>query len=224
MPPLNQQPGHTYTHSSLVLWSVCCHPPQAWQSAVPRDVLEGLLASEDMRHTHNLQGVAGCLVDLMEVPPQLVTAVDVVAGNQLFQVHDGCCSRSPGLHVLRTCCRQIHSSLTIVQLISMCAVLWLSCMMLLCCPAAVAHVQVVVDDDRVGLDLVKLLNKAGRGRVTFMPLNRLQVPDIAYPTQFKQDAVPLYKLLKCPDRYKKAVQQVCRTHTNVHPAAHANPP
>lgn len=59
---------------------------QAWQSAVPRDVLEGLLASEDLRHTHNLQGVAGCLVDLMDVPPQLVTAVDVVAGNQLFQV------------------------------------------------------------------------------------------------------------------------------------------
>jgi hypothetical protein len=56
---------------------------------VPRDVLEGLLASEDMRHTHNLQGVAGCLVDLMEVPPQLVTAVDVVAGNQLFQVRTG---------------------------------------------------------------------------------------------------------------------------------------
>lgn len=66
---------------------------------MPRDVLEGLLASEDMRHTHNLQGVAGCLVDLMEVPPQLVTAVDVVAGNQLFQVHDGCC-RFPGLRVL----------------------------------------------------------------------------------------------------------------------------
>jgi hypothetical protein len=59
---------------------------QAWQSAVPRDVLEGLLASEDLRHTHNLQGVAGCLVDVLDVPPQLVTAADVVAGNQLFQV------------------------------------------------------------------------------------------------------------------------------------------
>lgn len=58
---------------------------QAWQSAVPRDVLEGLLASEELRNTHNLHGVAGCLVDLMDVPPQLVTAADVVAGNQLFQ-------------------------------------------------------------------------------------------------------------------------------------------
>jgi chromosome segregation ATPase len=59
---------------------------QAWQSAVPRDVLEGLLASEDLRKSHNLEGVMGCLVDLVEVPPQLVTAADVVAGNQLFQV------------------------------------------------------------------------------------------------------------------------------------------
>lgn len=59
---------------------------QAWQSAVPRDVLEGLLAAEELRKAHNLEGVAGCLVDLLDVPPQLVTAADVVAGNQLFQV------------------------------------------------------------------------------------------------------------------------------------------
>lgn len=78
------------------------------------------------------------------------------------------------------------------------------------CIFVCAPTQVVVEDDRVGLDLVRLLNKAGRGRVTFMPLNRLHVPDIAYPTQFKQDAVPLHKLLKCPDQYKKAVQQVTR--------------
>jgi hypothetical protein len=76
---------------------------------------------------------------------------------------------------------------------------------MLCCAV---YVQVVVDDDRVGIELVKLLNKAGRGRMTFMPLNRLQVSDLTYPTQFKQDAVPLHKLLKCPDKYKKAVQQV----------------
>lgn len=65
-----------------------------------------------------------------------------------------------------------------------------------------------MDDDCVGLDLVRLLNKAGRGRVTFMPLNRLNVPNINYPTQFKSDAVPLHKLLKCPKKYEKAVQQV----------------
>jgi len=76
---------------------------------------------------------------------------------------------------------------------------------LLCC------CQVVVDDDRVGLDLVRLLNKAGRGRVTFMPLNKLRVKDVAYPTQFGDSAVPLHKLLKCPDQYKKAVQEVGST-------------
>ena len=52
---------------------------------MPRDVLEELLATEELRRQHRLRGVAGCLVDLLDVPPQLVTAADVVAGNQLFQ-------------------------------------------------------------------------------------------------------------------------------------------
>lgn len=73
---------------------------QAWQSAVPRDVLEGLLASEDLRKSHNLEGVMGCLVDLVEVPPQLVTAADVVAGNQLFQVGgQSCAAAARSMHV-----------------------------------------------------------------------------------------------------------------------------
>lgn len=41
---------------------------------------------EKLRRTHDLKGVAGCLVDLINVPDQLITAADVVAGNQLFQV------------------------------------------------------------------------------------------------------------------------------------------
>lgn len=53
---------------------------------MPREVLEGLLAIEPLRRQHSLKGVAGCLVDLLEVPPQLVAAAEVVAGNQLFQV------------------------------------------------------------------------------------------------------------------------------------------
>eukprot|EP00879_Flechtneria_rotunda_P012761 GHRR01013325.1.p1 GENE.GHRR01013325.1~~GHRR01013325.1.p1 ORF type:complete len:1111 (+),score=537.85 GHRR01013325.1:324-3656(+) len=124
----------------------------AWQKSVPRDVLEGLLATETLRRQHQLTGVAGCLVDLMDVPEQLVAAADVVAGNQLFQV--------------------------------------------------------VVDTDEVGMQLVKLLQKAGRGRVTFMPLNRLRVPDVAYPKQFGRDAEPLYKHLRTEEKYIKAVQQV----------------
>ncbi|KAF8071065.1 SMC3 [Scenedesmus sp. PABB004] len=126
----------------------------AWQRAVPRDILEGLLATEELRRQHRLSGVAGCLVDLLEVPPQLVAAADVVAGNQLFQV--------------------------------------------------------VVDDDGVGLELVRLLNRAGRGRVTFMPLNRLTVPEIAYPRQWGRDVEPLHKHLRCEEKYAKAVQQVTR--------------
>jgi hypothetical protein len=68
---------------------------QAWQRAVPREVLEGLLATESLRRQHGLKGVAGCLVDLLDVPPQLVTAADVVAGNQLFQVRAACGGSAP---------------------------------------------------------------------------------------------------------------------------------
>jgi hypothetical protein len=74
--------------AAVLLFFVCyiCAYLQAWQRAVPREVLEGLLATESLRRQHGLKGVAGCLVDLLDVPPQLVTAADVVAGNQLFQV------------------------------------------------------------------------------------------------------------------------------------------
>lgn len=68
---------------------------QAWQNSVPREVLEGLLAMDELTRQHNLQGVEGCLVDLLEVPPQLIPAADVVAGNQLFQVGlDPCINRN----------------------------------------------------------------------------------------------------------------------------------
>jgi hypothetical protein len=86
---------------------------QAWQRAVPREVMEGLLATESLRRQHGLKGVAGCLVDLLDVPPQLVTAADVVAGNQLFQVRycnvglcEGryCGSRGLCLHWMVRCC------------------------------------------------------------------------------------------------------------------------
>ncbi|WIA11815.1 hypothetical protein OEZ85_011905 [Tetradesmus obliquus] len=125
---------------------------EAWQRSVPREVLEGLLAIEPLRRQHSLKGVAGCLVDLLEVPPQLVAAAEVVAGNQLFQV--------------------------------------------------------VVESDSVGMELVRQLNKTGRGRVTFMPLNRLHVPDVAYPRQWGRDVEPLHKYMKCEPKYAKAVQQV----------------
>lgn len=68
--------------------------------------------------------------------------------------------------------------------------------------------QVVVKSDDVGLQLVRLLNKRGQGRVTFMPLNRLQSANIDYPRQFGSDAVPMYKMLKTEEQYVQAVQQV----------------
>jgi structural maintenance of chromosome 3 (chondroitin sulfate proteoglycan 6) len=78
-------------------------------------------------------------------------------------------------------------------------------------PAAL--LQVVVDTDNVGMELVRLLNsnKQKHGRVTFMPLNRLQVPDVAYPRQWGRDVEPLYKYIKCEEKYTKAVQQVRTT-------------
>ncbi|KAF6265896.1 RecF/RecN/SMC [Scenedesmus sp. NREL 46B-D3] len=109
---------------------------EAWQRAVPREVLEGLLATESLRRQHGLQGVAGCLVDLLDVPPQLVTAADVV----------------------------------------------------------------VVEDDSVGLKLVELLNKQGRGRAAGARR--------AYPRQWGRDVEPLHKYMRCQDKYAKAVQQV----------------
>lgn len=76
----------------------------------------------------------------------------------------------------------------------------------LCRPACT--VQVVVESDSVGMELVRQLNKTGRGRVTFMPLNRLHVPDVAYPRQWGRDVEPLHKYMKCEPKYAKAVQQV----------------
>lgn len=76
--------------------------------------------------------------------------------------------------------------------------------------------QVVVDSDDVGLQLVRLLQKAGRGRVTFMPLNRLQVPDVQYPKQWGRDVEPLYKHLRTEEKYAKAVRQVGSAACTLH--------
>jgi len=129
--------------------------------ALPRDVAQGVAAVDQVRRERGVRGVHGPLVDLIECPPQLATAVEVVATNQLFQV--------------------------------------------------------VVDSVDVGMQLVSALGQERRGRVTFMPLDRLRVPDLQYPTEHGSDAVPLTKHLRYDPRYDLAVRQVlgravvCRT-------------
>jgi hypothetical protein len=46
----------------------------------------GIMAMDQARRALNIKGVYGSLADLLEVPPQLATAVEVVCGNQAFQV------------------------------------------------------------------------------------------------------------------------------------------
>lgn len=67
----------------------------------------------------------------------------------------------------------------------------------------------VVDTDDVATRLVSLLNKEKAGRVTFIPLNRINPEDVRYPTSFGTDAVPLITHLKF-DRAKfdKAMRHV----------------
>jgi structural maintenance of chromosome 3 (chondroitin sulfate proteoglycan 6) len=120
--------------------------------ALPRDVAQGVGAVDQVRRERGVRGVHGPLLDLIEVPPQLATAVEVVASNQLFQV--------------------------------------------------------VVDTVDVGMQLVSALGQERRGRVTFMPLDRLRVPDLQYPSEHGSDAVPLTKHLKYDARYEPAVRQV----------------
>jgi structural maintenance of chromosome 3 (chondroitin sulfate proteoglycan 6) len=66
----------------------------------------------------------------------------------------------------------------------------------------------VVDSHQVGMKLVGHLNQHKKGRVTFMPLDKLDVPQPTYPKQYGQDAVPLHKMLVYDPKFDKAVRQV----------------
>ncbi|GBF98156.1 hypothetical protein Rsub_10568 [Raphidocelis subcapitata] len=59
---------------------------EAAQRVIPRDISQGIMSMEAARRALNIKGVYGSLADLLEVPPQLATAVEVVCGNQAFQV------------------------------------------------------------------------------------------------------------------------------------------
>lgn len=69
--------------------------------------------------------------------------------------------------------------------------------------------HLVLDDDAQVSRLLELLRRESRGgRVTCLPLNRLRVEPVTYPTDFGSDAVPLTDYLKCDARHKLAVQHV----------------
>ncbi|PSC68878.1 structural maintenance of chromosomes 3 [Micractinium conductrix] len=68
--------------------------------------------------------------------------------------------------------------------------------------------HVVVDSDDVALRLTDELNRGKCGRVSFMPLNRLNPGQVQYPEQFGNDAVPLLRRLKYDQKFDPAFRQV----------------
>ncbi|KAG0071610.1 Structural maintenance of chromosomes protein 3 [Linnemannia elongata] len=75
--------------------------------------------------------------------------------------------------------------------------------------------HVVVDTDETASRVLDALNKEKAGRVTFMPLNRLNPHASTYPEA--NDAIPMIKKLNFDPKYSKAFEQVfgraliCRT-------------
>lgn len=53
---------------------------------VARDITKGLKSVNDIVKEHAIPGVSGALIELLDVDDMLTTAVEVVAGNQLFHV------------------------------------------------------------------------------------------------------------------------------------------
>lgn len=69
--------------------------------------------------------------------------------------------------------------------------------------------HVVVDTDETALILMKELVRSKAGRVTFMPLNRINVPPLAFPDLEGHEFIPLIKKIKySDDKVGKAIQQV----------------
>ncbi|KAJ3670868.1 hypothetical protein LUZ60_008294 [Juncus effusus] len=66
--------------------------------------------------------------------------------------------------------------------------------------------HVVVDNDDTSTQIIRDLTAEKGGRVTFIPLNKVKVPDINYPQS--PDVVPLLKKLKFRSEYNPAFKQV----------------
>ena len=76
--------------------------------------------------------------------------------------------------------------------------------------------QVVVDNDDIAARLMKELQKANAGRVTFMPLNRIrpgadpEYPDSAGDPQMSKVCVPMIKKMKFEPKFRPVIAQVFR--------------
>ncbi|KAG7561878.1 hypothetical protein FFLO_02695 [Filobasidium floriforme] len=120
-------------------------------SMMDKDTNRGLEAIARITKTLKLDGVYGPLYSLFEVDDKYKVAVEVTAGNSLFQV-------------------------------------------------------VVDNDDTVTKILNQMRRDNIRGRVTFMPLNRLRTPTVDIPTA--DDAVPMISKLRFDRTYRLAFEQV----------------
>ena len=71
--------------------------------------------------------------------------------------------------------------------------------------------HIVVDNDQIATRLTELLIQEKSGRATFIPLNRLSVENVQYPTEWGKDVMPLMKRLSYDEKFAPAVSQVfCR--------------
>ncbi len=68
--------------------------------------------------------------------------------------------------------------------------------------------HIIVEDDTIATRLTQLLTQEKSGRATFIPLNRLAVENVRYPTEFGKDVMPLIKRLKFDPKFEPAIHQV----------------
>uniref|UniRef100_M4C8J4 SMC hinge domain-containing protein n=1 Tax=Brassica campestris TaxID=3711 RepID=M4C8J4_BRACM len=66
--------------------------------------------------------------------------------------------------------------------------------------------HVVVENDDISTKIIKHLNSRKGGRVTFIPLNRVNAPHVSYPQC--SDAIPLLRRLKFDSKFAPAFGQV----------------
>ncbi|AQK89008.1 Structural maintenance of chromosomes protein 3 [Zea mays] len=72
--------------------------------------------------------------------------------------------------------------------------------------AANSLFHVVVENDDISTKIIQILTREKGGRVTFIPLNRVKVPDLSCPQS--PDFVPLLKKLKYRSDHRRAFEQV----------------